>query len=245
MGLISERGTRTAVLEHGDHRAERASSGTGDRFDAIRERAIRGEDTTVACTTVGRELAREGADLGEALDGLRSAVVQATGRPPAFEEMRALALAWSEESLSYVHQLSCEDPMTGMAAPAHLRARLNEVYRHARVTGTDAARTHALVVLAVPAAPDDDPFSHALWWLRIGETVRDHFRGEETISSAGNRLLAVLVRRDADLGHRIAALRADLRRVAPVLGGRLWIEGLPSDVDAAGRVLDELMRRGG
>ena len=244
MGLISERGRRTAVWGYDGRFEEHASTGTGDRFEAIRERAVRGEDTTAACSTVGRMMAREGADLGEALDGLRSTAGQAAGRPPTYAEMKALSVAWAEESLSYVHQLSCEDPLTGMAAPAHLRARLNEVYREAAVNGEDASRTHGLVVLAVPASPDDDPFGNALWWLRIGEAVRDHFPGEETISSAGSRLLVVLTRRDAGLGPRLARLRADLRRVAPIVGGRLWIEGLPSDVDAAGRVLDELLRRG-
>ena len=243
MGLISERGNRV-IWDHEDRLEAFATTGSGDRFDAILERTVRGEDATAACTTVGRMMAREGADLGEALDELRTTVGRAAGRPPTFAEMRALSVAWAEESLSYVHQLSCEDPLTGMAAPAHLRARLNEVYRDAAVAGTDASRTHGLVVLAVPAPPDDDPFGHALWWLRIGEAVRHHFPGEETISSAGSRQLVVLTRRDAELGLRLARLRTDLRRVAPIIGGRLWIEGLPPDVDAAGRVLDELLRRG-
>src|SRR3546814_12395233 len=62
---------------------------------------------------------------------------------PAFADVRALSMAWSESTLAYLHQLSCEDPLTGLASLAHIRSRLSELYRGARA----ADETHALVVL--------------------------------------------------------------------------------------------------
>ena len=56
-------------------------------------------------------------------------------------------MAWSEATLGYLHQLSCEDPLTGLASLAHVRSRLSELYR-CRATGTaPCPHTHALVVL--------------------------------------------------------------------------------------------------
>ena len=80
-------------------------------------------------------LARDGADLGEALDGLRATYARVQGGEPDFRALRALCIAWSEETLGYLHQLSCEDPLTGLASLAHLRARLSEVYRGAEQGG--------------------------------------------------------------------------------------------------------------
>lgn len=242
MGLFTERGIRTAVLDRALHRRTRATTGTGDRYVAIAERVAAGEDATVACSLVGRNTAREGADLGEALDGLRSTTGQAAGRSPSFEEMRALALAWSEESLSYVHRLSCEDPLTGLAGSAHLRARLTEVYRGAHVRGEDPSRRYALVVIDMMSPAFADPFNQALWWVRLSESVRESFPGEETMCSVGRDLLVLLVERTDDLGARITDLRLGLGDALPE-GGRLWIEGLPREIETAACVLDELLRR--
>ena len=49
------------------------------------------------------------------------------GDEPDFDATEALSVAWSEETLGYLHQVSCEDPLTGLATLAHLRARLAEL----------------------------------------------------------------------------------------------------------------------
>ena len=105
------------------------------RFEAVGERLAAGHDASSACAVVGRETARDGADLGEALDGLRTTYARVQGGEPDFRALRALCLAWSEETLRYMHQLSCEDPLTGLASLAHVRARLSEVYRGAEQGG--------------------------------------------------------------------------------------------------------------
>jgi hypothetical protein len=242
MGLFAERGRRTALLDRAVRRHRDITIAPAEHYVAIAERAAEGGDATVACSMVGRHAAREGADLGEALDELRATIERVADRSPSFEEMRALALAWSEETLSYVHRLSCEDPLTGLAGAAHLRVRLNETYRGALAQGRDPSRTHALVVVQVGTPGIADPFNHALWWVGVSEVARQSFGGEETMCSLGRDLLVVLVRRDRDLGTRIAGLRQDLARLLPG-GCPLWIEGLPGDIEGAARVVDELLRR--
>ena len=101
------------------------------RFEAIGEALASDADTTAACAVIGRDVARNGASLGEALDGLRATFTLMRGAPPDFESTEALAVAWSEATLEYLHQLSCEDPLTGLASLAHVRTRLAELYRDA------------------------------------------------------------------------------------------------------------------
>ena len=104
--------------------------------------AGRGVDADVigACTVVGRDVARDGAALGEALSGLRATYHLVLGTPPAFEATEALSVAWSEATLQYLHDLSCEDPLTGLASLAHVRTRLDEIYREADLTDVGRPR---------------------------------------------------------------------------------------------------------
>jgi hypothetical protein len=212
----------------------------------VAEAAARGEEAVAACSVVGRLIAREGADLGEALDELRSTTEQAAGREPSFAEMRALGTAWAEETTSYVHQLSCEDPLNGLASPAHLRARLAEVYRGALVTGVDPAGAFGIAVVEVPTKAED-PFELALWMVRVVDTIRMTFPGEESVVQLGATRLGILVARDANIGVRLAGMRLDLEDLAASGSGTgrvtVWIEGLPAGIDAAATVLDELLRR--
>src|SRR3954453_18143665 len=120
------------------------------RFEAVGERIAAGHDASSACAEVGRETARDGADLGEALDGLRATYARVQGGEPDYRALRALCVAWSEEPLGYLHQLSCEDPLTGLASLAHVRARLSEVYRGAVHGGRSTNASHALVVVDLP-----------------------------------------------------------------------------------------------
>lgn len=214
-------------------------------FEAVAEALADGEDPRSACSVVGRDLARDGADLGEALHGLRSTTRQVGGADPGFAETRALCTAWAEETLAYLHQLSCEDPVTGLASLPHLRARLAEIYRAAELDDDlGVPTTHALVNLDLPGLRRiEDRFSHALELVRCAETVRFAFCGGETVCRVGSHRLLVLTARTSALGSRLAGLRClveDLGDVA--LGARVWIEGLPPTNDSAGSLLDELAR---
>ncbi|HET8604564.1 MAG TPA: hypothetical protein VFM09_11585 [Marmoricola sp.] len=221
--------------------------GLPGRFEAVGEALASGDPVEVACALVGRDLARDGVDLGEALGGLRATYAGVVAGAPTVAAVEALALAWGEETLGYAHQISCEDPLTGLASLAHLRARLCEVYRAGEVAATSAAVTHALVVVELPLLAGvesrEGRFGRALWMVRIAETVRLVFAGSETICQAGGARLIVLGERTALLGRKVVALAGLLEGLGgPGRGVQVWIEGLPPGNDAAASLLDELAR---
>ena len=235
--------------------AEDAQGFLPARFDAVGERLAAGHDASVACALVGRETARDGADLGEALDGLRATYARVLGGEPDFRAVRALCQAWSEETLGYVHQLSCENPLTGLASLAHLRARLSEVYRGAEQRETSAATSHALVVVDLPllarsssahwlgSAGSTDPFASAMWLVRLAESARMAFPGGETIAQTSPTRLVVVAGRGDLLARRVGLLRDLVEDLAPEAGrSRVWVEGLPPSDHGAGLLLDEIAR---
>lgn len=184
-----------------------------------------------ACWVVGRRRAGIGSSLDECLDGLRTTTQLVGRRDPAFDELRALCLGWSEETLAYLHQLSCSDPVTGLATHAHLRERISELYRDA------VARRHALVVTEAALTPSDDPVTAARSLTLLGHTARSVFEGEP-IAQVGHRRVVVVAPRDAHLPTRVSLLR----RMADHSADRIWIEGLPDTDQYAAALLDELAR---
>jgi GGDEF domain-containing protein len=211
-------------------------------FDAVGEALVQGADPSAACTEIGRAFARDGASLGEALSGLRGTYHRVTGHEPEFSVTEALAVSWSETTLEFVHQLSCEDPLTGLTSLAHVRTRLDEIYREAENDGVDMRTAHALVVVEA-SAPAQDHFGRALVLAQVAEAMRMVFASGETVGRlSGGRAVAV-VRRSPDLGAAVAVLREYLDDLhLPATDVRLWIEGLPRTPDSAMKLLDELAR---
>lgn len=217
------------------------------RFGAVGERLAAGADASAACAMVGREMARDGADLGEALDGLRSTYARVLGGEPDFRAVRALGLAWSEETLGYLHQLSCENPLTGLASLAHLRARLAGIYRAEQQEGPKASVSHTLVVVDLPQlgrpAGWEQSFASTMWLVRPAEQARLVFPGEETICQASPGRIVVLAARGDRLAQRVELLRDLVENLVPeTWRARVWIEGLPTTDHGAGLLLDEIAR---
>jgi hypothetical protein len=216
------------------------------RFEAIGERLAAGHDASAACAQVGRETARDGADLGEALDGLRSTYAHVLGGEPEFGAVRALCQAWSEETLGYLHQVSCEDPLTGLASLAHLRTRLSEIYRAADQAELPVPVSHALVVFELPVSAvraGGNAFDSVLRLVRLAECARMAFPGGQTIAQASRGRLVLVTPRGDLLARRVGLLRDLVGDLDPGTGrARVWIEGLPPSDDGAGRLLDEITR---
>ena len=156
-------------------------------------------------------------------------------------------MAWSEATLEYLHDLSCEDPLTGLASLAHVRTRLAEIYRDAETTAVGVQQSHALVIVELcqrrrPAVPEHR-FTRALRLVQVTEAIRAVYSGGQTIGRLGQDRAVALVPRTADLGGSVALLREFLGDLD--LGGaevRVWIEGLPASADSATRLLDDLAR---
>lgn len=220
------------------------------RFEVVGEALASGSGSMDACSVVGRDLALDGVSLAETLDGLRMTYRLVCGSEPRFQAAQAISVAWSDATLGYLHQLSCEDPLTGLSSLAHVRTRLAELYRAPRRERGGTRDTHALVVVDLPS-PDDaagsgagrsDVLSESLRASRLGDTARTVFSGTETIGRFGRARVVVVARRDDRLGQRISLLR---RLLAELDGGRtarVWIEGLPDSDRAAASLLDELAR---
>lgn len=256
MGIFATRGRGipAADPEAGGELSNHVRMGLPPRFEAVGESLASGSDSVAACAVVGRELARDGASLDETLEALRQTSLMVVGRDPSYDDVQALLVAWSESTLAYLHQLSCEDPMTGLASLAHVRSRVAELYRHQRSRGAPAApvaESHCLVVIDLPTdrhgwTPADvhsDVLTRALRLSRVGEAARTVFNGAETIGRVGPIRVVVLSERDARLGRRVGLLRTLLTGIE--LDGhspRVWIEGIPSAEFAAEALLDELAR---
>ena len=239
--------SRRRVTPSGSERrltdAERRAVPTG--YDAVAEALVAGRSPIPACATVGRDLASDGASLGEALSGLGAAYRAVSGTGPDFAAAEALSVAWSEATLDFLHDVTCEDPLTGLASAPHLRTRLAEVYRGADRAGTSVRRTHALVVVEVPRRPDGlveaaPAFGRALGLAAVAEVLRGVFTGDETVARLGPQRVAALVPRDDGLGDCVARVRTRLDRLDLPTHALVWIEGLPGQRALAVRLLAEL-----
>lgn len=248
MGLFATTSRRTSGTTGGKSQemSERLRRKLPVRFEAVGEALAAGTETHAACAVVGRDLARDGVDLSEALHGLWSTFALVVGREPDFESTRSLGIAWSDETLGYLHEVSCENPLTGLATLAHLRGRLAEIQRGADSRGIGGDTTHALIVVDVPQLAGGSRSGHlgtALVMARVASQVRLVFEGEETVAEASPSRLLVLAERTDTLGSRVGTLRELLAELTPPNSVvRVWIEGLPASTIATSTLLDELAR---
>ena len=234
--------------------SEPVRMGLPPRFEAVAEMLASGSDSTSeACAVAGAQLAKDGASLDETLAALQTTYQTILGTDPSYDDVRSLARAWSDTVLAYVHQMACDDPMTGLASLAHVRSRLAELYR-GELRGSGRVRdAFALVVAELPpdaaspaAGASREQHRQALLTrtMRLGElgdTARTVFAGTETIGRLGPDRVVVVAARDDRLGQRVALLRK-MSRTVDASGVRVWIEGLPGDDGVAALLLDELAR---
>jgi hypothetical protein len=225
---------------------EQVRSALPASFEAVGEALAGRRSATDACEVVGRLLGSQGVSLEETLADLRTTYELVLDTDPAYTDACAVALGWSEATLAYLHQLSCADPLTGLASMAHLRGRLTELYRGG-TRGPAVRDRYALVVVeaAVPrlAGFADEVFGLDLRMGRIGESTRSVFAAGETICRIGPRRIVVLAGRDHSLGRRTALLGRLLDNGERGQGGiRIWVESLPLAAELVSSQLDELSR---
>jgi hypothetical protein len=243
------RSTTTADSEAGLELSPELRAALPPRFEAVGEALASGSGSVVACEVLGGTLARDGISLAEALDDLARTWELVRGEAPAYAESRALSVAWGEATLGYLHAVSCEDPLTGLASLAHLRTVVTDLRR-----GGPVHETHAFVVVATGAAVDpehaDRPerpdqrgqsLARAMEDAQLGATVRAVFPGSETIGNISPGRIVVLARRDELLLRRFDLLLRMIDAGDPPRP-RAWIEGLPESDDAVVALLDELTR---
>lgn len=214
------------------------------RFESVAEALRTTACPLEACEAVGRDLALDGLSVTEALVGLRIAWQSVRSCDPTYEAVVALTRAWSEATLAVVNDIGCEEPLTGLATPAHLRTSIGALFRSRAAASQPPHDSHALVVVA-PAPHLDRPFldrvALAMRLASLGEAVRTVFADGEVVARLGRDRVVVLTRRDSGLGPRVRVLR----RLVEGLGhtpARVWIEGLSASDSSTGALLDELTR---
>jgi hypothetical protein len=216
-------------------------------FEALYDALESGGAGTEAVAEIGRRAAREGASLDDMLTGL-ALTYQCFGGvldEPPFEVVRALAAAWADTSLRYLHTVSCEDPLTGLASLAHVRTRMLEIYREGARCGVQGPPDYALLIVEVQwNTSESSPFDRLLRFIDIAEILRTVYSGDETVGQLSSSRAVALVRRDDQVGHFVSGLLGLLQGWQDRTGiaTRLWIEGLPASADSAGVLLDELAR---
>lgn len=255
MGFFAGR-ARTASPARPGTRADLSASRRAalpPRFEAVGEALATGAGTVDACTVAGQQLAADGLSLPEALDALRDAADVVLGDEPGFEATRALAEGWSEATLGYLHHLSCEDPVTGLASLAHLQARVAEIYRP--TPGEEPAHErYALVVVDPRAAgqvaplvdllrPGVEVLGRDLATAGRAEALRAVFTGPETMARVGRDRIVVLAARDDRLSQRVRLVRRLLGGAEePGASPRVWVEGLPPVAEGAALAIADLAR---
>lgn len=244
MRIFTSRQRRDAAVDPGARGAlpEHVRMGLPLRFEAVAEALASGSDSTEACRLVGRDHALDGLSLGETLSGLRTTWQMVLADDPSYDAISALLGAWSDATLTYLHQLSCEDPMTGLSSLAHVRSAVSDLYRG---LADPAGPANALVVCDL--VPLDragvDSFTRALLLTTLGEAARTVFAGCETVGRLSSHRVVVVAGRDERLGARVRLLRSlveGTRRDGYAV--RAWIEGLPGSDAGAALLLDELAR---
>lgn len=249
MGIFATR-VRSAPPAHpgaGAELTEDLRAALPPRFEAVGEALAGGMGSVDTCAVVGQVLAQDGVPLEEAIDGLEATSRLVRGTVPDHAETRALAAAWAEATLGYLHRLTCEDPVTGLASLAHLQSRLSELYR-GELRGRPPGESHALIVIDLPGTAAGvvgsatDLLAADLRVLRFAEIARTAFAGDETIARVARDRVVVLGHRDAGLGRRVALARRMLGQARRGPHVRVWVEGLSPDAAGAATLLDELAR---
>ncbi len=197
-----------------------------------------------AAQEIGRLSAGDGASLDDVLTDVAMTYQSVAGAgEPAFEVVRAVSTAWADASLRFLHAVSCEDPLTGLASLAHLRSKILEAYREQARRG-DTTTSHALVVVDIDPSSAVSHFDKMLRLVAVADSMRRVYAGEESIGRLTTTRAAAVVRRDERLGSSVTAL-TELLQSWQDEGGvatKVWIEGLPNSPESADVVLDELAR---
>ncbi len=236
--------------------ADRSSRPVAGSFEPLADALLYTGDLEACATEVGLNLATDGVALDQALDDLEHTYSALGAGRPDYRVVRALCLAWNEVSLRYLHGLSCEDPLTGLASLPHLRSRLDELYLRAQRDGEHVEYGAALVMVEFGRVEPDlaglgtdslsARFSSELRLVEVAEALHTVFSGGETFARVSRDRVGALVTRDANLGQWVDSLRQLLADRSGTTRDeaslRVWIESLPATHELTTALLDELAR---
>ncbi len=188
-------------------------------------------DLVAAAAVLGSERAAAGVQLGEARDDVRVGLTLAgIADAEAAAVVDALTDAWTERSLGDLLTASCVDPLTSLASPSYLRARLREVYASSASVEIPAAQWYSLVTVRV-ASTRRSGLAAETGLIVVHAAMLRAFRSGETFARLGPTTAGVLTALQGDsLIRAIDELRlrlaeARINRSLPTT--RITIESLP------------------
>ena len=229
------------------------------RFEAVGERLAAGHDASSACAVVGREMARDGADLGEALDGLRATYARVQGGEPDFRAAACSVRGLERGDARLPAPALVRGPSDGAGQPCARAGQALGGLSRGRAGGAidehqpragggrpppartgpseggpaaTGERARWSPVSSRPCGWPGWPTTHA------GVSGRgDHRTGRPETAGRGRRA------RGACSRQRVGLLRGLVEDLDPRgERARVWIEGLPPSDDGAGLLLDEIAR---
>src|SRR5690606_37655779 len=185
---------------------------------------------------VGASAASLGVPLHEVLDRVERAF---DGLEPSFAMVRGVAVAWAETSHLLHMEMSCEDPLTQLSTLAHLRSRLDALYRRAVRDDTTVSDSHGLVVVELPRQ-STGVLESTLHAVDVSVAMRTAFPGDEVIAQLAPQRFCVVVERDRLDQLTLNLVTVLLRRTFESPPPRVWFEMLPPAVQDVTWVLDAL-----
>jgi hypothetical protein len=198
-------------------------------------------------------VARTYADIGEGiprfLDDLESAYRALGRRRPGRRLIRHASEAWGDEIMSLVRDLTCADPLTGLASLSHLRLRVAELHR----SESAARRLHlegepwALVIVAtrngspLNPTPIGQALRPQLHLASLGQAIRTVIPRLETAAAVNPHTLVGLVGDSAYAVRRLVEMADALARsMAQSDSAIVRVEPRPATLRQTDRLLDEL-----
>ena len=185
---------------------------------------------------VGASAASLGVPLHEVFDRVERAF---DGLEPSFAMVRGVAVAWVETSQLLHVEASCEDPLTQLSSLAHLRTRLDGLYRAAVRSDMTVSDAYGLVVVELPRARLNS-LESTLDAVDVSGALRTVFPGDEVIAQLSPRRFCVIGERKRLDQPTLNLVTVLLRRTFESPPPRVWLELLPPNAADVTWVLDAL-----
>jgi len=206
-----------------------------------------GDGEVQVVAAVASDYARAGECLSHLLDDLH-ATYRALGRArPRPSLVRSASEAWAESMLSRLGDISCEDPLTGLATANHVRLRLAELYRSSRGSAGETYRLLEVLVscssLGGRSPGLEGAFQPELQLAVVGHAIRTVLPRTDTIASLGRHAVLAIARDSDCVDSSVQELaRRAQDHLSSGYSASVRVKPLPGSLSEAKGLIDQLSR---
>ncbi|MGX7677306.1 hypothetical protein ACSMXN_00245 [Jatrophihabitans sp. DSM 45814] len=203
-----------------------------------------GGDPVAAAERLGRERARAGVGLGDALTDLAQGLdLLRCSRRVHAGLANAMSRGWAESVITWLSsgRFGSVDVLTELATRDYLTTRLTELYRECDAAGIAATKSRVLVAVGVRSSSQSIVTEQRM--VGVGHALASVFTGGETLARVGPSVAVALAHRDETLNDLLVALQLELSWTGMSerpIGARTWFEPLPADFKLVVRLLNEM-----